>query len=58
MFDKNIVLFLFFSSYKFMELEDKSMYEISEFYAESGSDLKDLLKSCIYNYYVKNKDKI
>ena len=34
------------------------MYEISEFYAEAGSSLKDLLKSCIYNYYVKNKDKI
>ena len=41
-----------------MELEDKSMYEISEFYAVDGSNLKDLLKSCIYNYYVKNKDKI
>ncbi len=34
------------------------MYEISEFYAVDGSNLKDLLKSCIYNYYVKNKDKI
>ncbi len=34
------------------------MYEISEFYAANGNDLKDLLKSCIYNYYVKNKDKI
>lgn len=34
------------------------MYEIEEFYAVDGSDLKDLLKSCIYNYYMKNKDKI
>ena len=34
------------------------MYEISEFYEETESNLKDLLKSCIYNYYVKNKDKI
>ncbi len=34
------------------------MYEISEFYAVDGNNLKDLLKSCIYNYYVKNKDKI
>ena len=34
------------------------MYEISEFYAVDGNDLKDLLKSCIYNYYIKNKDEI
>ena len=34
------------------------MYEILEFYAVDGNDLKDLLKSCIYNYYIKNKDKI
>ena len=34
------------------------MYEISEFYAVDGNNLKDLLKSCIYNYYIKNKDKI
>ena len=50
--------FSFFYFIQFMELEDKSMYEISEFYAVDGSNLKDLLKSCIYNYYVKNKDKI
>mgnify|MGYP000053222853 CR=1 FL=1 len=34
------------------------MYEIEEFYAEDGSNLKEILKSCIYNYYMKNKDKI
>lgn len=33
------------------------MYEIEEFYAIDGQDLKELLKSCIFNYYVKNKDK-
>ncbi len=33
------------------------MYEIEEFYAVDGQDLKELLKSCIFNYYVKNKDK-
>ncbi len=32
------------------------MYEIEEFYAVDGEDLKDLLKSCIFNYYIKNKD--
>ncbi len=34
------------------------MYEISEFYAVDGNNLKDLLKSCVYNYFVKNKDKV
>ncbi len=34
------------------------MYEIEEFFSVDGNDLKDLLKSCIYNYYLKNKDKI
>ncbi len=33
------------------------MYEIEEFYKEDGNDIKDILKSCIYNYYVKNKNK-
>ena len=32
------------------------MYEIEEFYAVDGSNIKDILKSCIYNYYIKNKD--
>lgn len=32
------------------------MYEIEEFYAVDGQNLKDLLKSCIFNYYTKNKD--
>lgn len=31
------------------------MYEIDEFYKEDGYDIKDVLKSCIYNYYIKNK---
>lgn len=31
------------------------MYEIEELYAEDGSNLKEILKSCIYNYYMKNK---
>ena len=30
------------------------MYEIEEFYAVDGNNLKDILKSCIYNYYIKN----
>ena len=27
-----------------MELEDRAMYEIEEFYAEDGSNLKEILK--------------
>ncbi len=34
------------------------MYEIEEFFSVDGNDLKDLLKSCIYNYYLKNKAKV
>lgn len=33
------------------------MYEIEEFYAVDGVDLKELLKTCIFNYYIKNKEK-
>lgn len=32
------------------------MYEIEEFYAVDGLDLKEVLKSCIFNYYIKYKD--
>lgn len=33
------------------------MYNVEEKFAEDGQDLKEILKSCIYNYYLKNKDR-
>ena len=30
------------------------MYETLEFYNSDGLDLKDILKDCIYNYFIKN----
>lgn len=30
------------------------MYETLEFYDNNGFDLKDVLKNCIYNYYIAN----
>ena len=32
------------------------MYETLEFYDSNGFDLKDVLKSCIYKYFVANKN--
>ena len=32
------------------------MYETLEFYDSNGYDLKEVLKSCIYKYYVANKN--
>ena len=32
------------------------MYETLEFYDSNGLDLKEVLKSCIYKYYMANKD--
>lgn len=32
------------------------MYETLEFYDSEGCDLKEVLKSCIYNYYIANKN--
>ena len=32
------------------------MYETLEFYDSNGYDLKEVLKSCIYKYYLDNKD--
>ncbi len=32
------------------------MYETLEFYDNNGYDLKDVLKSCIYKYYIANKN--
>ena len=32
------------------------MYETLEFYDSNGSDLKEVLKSCIYKYYIANKN--
>lgn len=32
------------------------MYETLEFYDNNGCDLKDVLKSCIYKYYIANKN--
>lgn len=34
------------------------MYETEEFFSKNGSEMKDILKSCILNYYINNKDKI
>lgn len=32
------------------------MYEIVEFYDDDGCDLEDILKKCIYRYYIDNKN--
>ena len=32
------------------------MYETLEFYDSNGLDLKEVLKNCIYKYYMANKD--
>lgn len=32
------------------------MYETLEFYDSNGIDLKEVLKSCIYKYYIANKN--
>ena len=32
------------------------MYETLEFYDSNGFDLKEVLKSCIYKYYIANKN--
>ena len=32
------------------------MYETLEFYDSNGLNLKEVLKSCIYKYYMANKD--
>ena len=34
------------------------MYETLEFYDSNGCDLKEVLKSCIYKYYMTNKVKV
>lgn len=31
------------------------MYDTLEFYDSNGCDLKEVLKSCIYKYYIINK---
>ena len=37
-------------------VEGYTMYETIEFYDDKGFDLKDVLKSCIYKYYIANKN--
>ncbi|MBR3199577.1 MAG: hypothetical protein IKG27_06155 [Bacilli bacterium] len=32
------------------------MYKTIEFYDNNGCDLKEVLKSCIYKYYIENKN--
>jgi len=32
------------------------MYETLEFYDSDGFDFKEVLKSCIYKYYIANKN--
>jgi len=34
------------------------MYETLEFYDSNGFDLKEVLKSCIYKYYMANKNSL
>lgn len=34
------------------------MYETLEFYDSNGCDLKEVLKSCIYKYYLANKNSL
>ena len=31
------------------------MYDVKEIFKEEGIELKDVLKQCIYNYYLKYK---
>lgn len=32
------------------------MYTTKEIFADNGCELKEILKSCIYNYYLKYKE--
>ena len=34
------------------------MYETLEFYDSNGCDLKEVLKSCIYKYYIAHKNSL
>ena len=34
------------------------MYDTLEFYDSNGYDLKEVLKSCIYKYYMANKNSL
>ncbi len=34
------------------------MYDTLEFYDNNGCDLKEVLKSCIYKYYIANKNSL
>ena len=34
------------------------MYETLEFYDSNGCDLKEVLKSCIYKYYMENRNSL
>lgn len=34
------------------------MYETIEFYDSNGCDLKEVLKNCIYKYYLANKNSL
>ena len=34
------------------------MYDTLEFYDSNGCDLKEVLKSCIYKYYMANKNSL
>lgn len=33
------------------------MYDTTEFYNEEDLNLKDILKSSLYNFYIQNKEK-
>lgn len=34
------------------------MYKTLEFYDSNGCDLKEVLKSCIYKYYMENRNSL
>lgn len=34
------------------------MYKTKEFYDSNGLDLKEVLKSCIYKYYIKHRNNV
>lgn len=44
-------------SHKVRYKGDNDMYDTTEFYNEEDLNLKDILKSSLYNFYIQNKEK-
>ena len=42
---------------KFKYKGEDDMYETKEFYGEDKYDLKEILRSCLLNFYYENKDR-